>query len=46
MSKKITHGLELSKQSWNALRKNKQLVMFPLISGIGMIIVTIVFFYS
>lgn len=44
MAKKITHGLELSKQSWSALRRNRQLVVFPIISGIGMVVVTILFF--
>jgi hypothetical protein len=44
MAGKITHGLELSKQSWSALRQNRQLVVFPILSGIGMIIVTILFF--
>ena len=44
MAKKITHGLELSKQSWSALGQNRQLVVFPLISGIAMVVVTILFF--
>ena len=44
MAKKITHGLELSKQSWSALRQNRQLVVFPIISGLGMVVVTILFF--
>jgi len=41
---KIHNGLELSKQSWGALRQNKQLSIFPLLSGIGMFIVTVLFF--
>lgn len=44
MAKKITHGLELSKQSWSALRQNRQLLVFPIISGVGMIVATILFF--
>jgi hypothetical protein len=32
MSGKIKNGLELSKQSWGALRQNRQLVVFPFIS--------------
>lgn len=41
---KIKNGLELSKQSWGALRANRQLVIFPIISMIGMIIITALFF--
>lgn len=44
MAGKIQNGFELSKQSWGALRQNKQLLIFPLLSGIGMFIVTILFF--
>ena len=43
MGRKIRNGWELSKQSWAALRANPQLLMFPVISMIGMIIVTILF---
>ena len=44
MSNKIAHGLELSKQSWGALQKNKQLLIFPVISLIGLSIITALFF--
>lgn len=44
MAGKIRSGLELTKQSWSALGQNRQLIVFPIISGIGMIIVTILFF--
>ena len=44
MSRKIADGFELSKQSWAALNQNRQLVMFPVISMIGMLFVTILFF--
>ena len=44
MAGKIASGFELSKQSWTALNKNRQLVVFPIISMIGMAIVTILFF--
>ena len=44
MAGKIRSGLELSKQSWSALGQNRQLIVFPIISGIGMIIVTVLFF--
>lgn len=42
--KKMANALELGKQSWNALRQNPQLMIFPLISGIGVLIITILFF--
>ena len=44
MAGKIRSGLELSRQSWSALGQNRQLILFPLISGIAMIMVTILFF--
>lgn len=44
MASKIQHGLELSKQSWGALRQNHQLVLFPILSMLGMALVTILFF--
>ena len=44
MAGKIASGFELSKESWAALNKNRQLVVFPIISMIGMAIVTILFF--
>ena len=44
MAGKIKSGLELSKQSWSALGQNPQLIVFPIISGIAMIVVTILFF--
>lgn len=40
---RISNGWELSKQSWNALRANPQLLAFPVISLIGMVVVTIIF---
>ena len=44
MAGKIKSGLELSKQSWAALGRNRQLIVFPAISGLAMLIVTILFF--
>lgn len=41
---KIQNGMELAKQSWNALRTNPQLLVFPLISLIASIFVTVAFF--
>ena len=43
MSGKMKNGLELSKQSWGALRQNRQLLVFPIISGFMMTIVSILF---
>jgi small-conductance mechanosensitive channel len=40
----IVNGLELSKQSWAALRQNRQLIAFPIISMIGLIIITALLF--
>ena len=44
MNRKIANGAQLSAQSWRALRENPQLLLFPLISLIASILVTIVFF--
>lgn len=41
---RIQNGVELTRQSWLALRANPQLLVFPVISLIGMVIVTILFF--
>ena len=41
---RIQNGVELTRQSWAALRANPQLLVFPVISLIGMVIVTILFF--
>lgn len=43
MAGKIKSGLELSKQSWAVLRQNKQLLFFPIFSGLGMLAVTVLF---
>lgn len=41
---RMKNGLEISRQSWGALRANRQLVVFPIISMIGLIIITALFF--
>jgi hypothetical protein len=41
--KKMRNGLELSRQSWAALTRNRWLLVFPLVSGIGMLFVTLVY---
>lgn len=43
MSGKMKNGLELSKQSWEALRQNRQFLVFPIISMVMMTIVSILF---
>lgn len=43
MARKIANGLQLTKQCWNALRQNPQLMMFPLISGLTLMLVTVAF---
>jgi len=43
MSGKMKNGLELSKQSWGALRQNRQLIVFPILSMFMMTIVSIPF---
>ncbi len=40
---RIQNGVELTRQSWAALRANPQLLVFPVISLVGMVIVTILF---
>ena len=44
MAHRISNGLELSKQSWAALRHHPQLIVFPVISLAGMIALTVLFF--
>lgn len=44
MTNEIVNGLELSKQSWAALRQNRQLLAFPIISTIGLMIITALLF--
>jgi hypothetical protein len=41
MSGKIKNGLELSKQSWSALRKNRQLIVFPVMSVVMLTILSL-----
>ena len=44
MMRRIQNGAQLSAASWRALRENPQLLMFPFISLIASILVTIAFF--
>ncbi len=46
MAGRVANGAELSKQSWNALRQHPQLLIFPLISGLVMLGLTVFFFVS
>ncbi len=40
---RMRNAKELSKQAWKMLKGNKQLMIFPLISGIGVVLVSILF---
>ncbi|MFN8378860.1 MAG: DUF6159 family protein [Anaerolineae bacterium] len=46
MAGRVKNGAQLSRQSWNALMQNKQLLIFPLISGSVLLVLTIVFTVS
>lgn len=46
MAGRVANGAELSRQSWNALRQHPQLLIFPLISGLVMLGLTLFFFAS
>jgi hypothetical protein len=43
MFERIGHSFALARSSWDVLRKDKQLVLFPVISGIGCLLVLISF---
>jgi hypothetical protein len=43
MFERISNSFELARSSWQVLRKDKQLVLFPVISGIGCLLVLISF---
>ena len=43
MFERITRSFQLAKSSWNVLRADKKLVLFPIISGIGVLLVLISF---
>jgi len=43
MFDRIARSFELAKSSWNVLRTDKKLVLFPIVSGIGVILVLISF---
>jgi hypothetical protein len=42
----ITNGARLTAQSWQALRDNRHLLVFPLVSGVVLTLVTVVFVAS
>ncbi len=44
MSRKIANGVAITQQCWRALKQNPQLMMFPLISGIAVFLVSVLFF--
>ena len=43
MFDRITRSFELAKSSWNVLRTDKKLLLFPVVSGIGVLVVLISF---
>lgn len=43
MFERFTRSWELAKASWNVLYTDKKLVLFPIVSGIGVLLVTISF---
>ena len=43
MFDRIARSFELAKASWNVLRQDKKLVVFPLLSGLGVLLVMISF---
>lgn len=46
MADRITNGARLTAQSWKALRDHRQLLVFPLVSGAVLTLVTVVFVAS
>ncbi|MFN8527004.1 MAG: DUF6159 family protein [Anaerolineae bacterium] len=44
LNRRMQNGAELSRQSWRALRENPHLLVFPLVSLIGSLLVSIVMF--
>jgi len=43
MFERLSGGLSLARSSWDVLRKDKKLLLFPLLSGIGCVLVMIAF---
>lgn len=43
MARKVANGVQLTKQCWQALKQNPQLLIFPLASGIALVLVGILF---
>jgi hypothetical protein len=43
VARKVANGVQLTQQCWQALKHNPQLMIFPLISGITLVIVGIIF---
>lgn len=43
MARRVANGVKLTKQCWQALKQNPQLMIFPLVSGIALVIVGILF---
>jgi len=43
MFERISNGFELARSSWHVLRQEKQLIVFPILSGLGCLLVLISF---
>ncbi|HEV3203879.1 MAG TPA: DUF6159 family protein [Gemmataceae bacterium] len=43
MFERISNGFELARSSWQVLRREKQLIVFPILSGLGCLLVLISF---
>ncbi len=43
MFERLTNGFSLARSSWNVLRNDKKLLLFPLLSGVGCVLVLISF---
>jgi hypothetical protein len=41
---RLQNSIDLAKQSWNVLREDKQLAVLPLLSGLSVLVVALVFF--
>jgi hypothetical protein len=44
MFRTIGHTFELMKTSWRVLQKDRELILFPILSGIGLIVMLVMFF--
>ncbi|MGB3491649.1 MAG: DUF6159 family protein [Elainellaceae cyanobacterium] len=43
MARNIANGVQIAQQCWKALQRNPQLMIFPLLSGIALVLIAILF---